>query len=166
MTWLEAPERPARVPPPDPLVPPSRQLASGAKWAWRLQLAAVWIAVLVLGMTIDPIGDLAGGAVLWGALLLVAVGAVLVPALRYRRWRWDVRPDVIDIQHGTFTVRRTLVPLERVQHVDIKRGVIEQQFNLATVEVHTAAGSHTIPYLADFDASELQDRIASLARNA
>ena len=166
MTWASAPERVEAPPPPRGDEPPSRKLAGAAKWAWRLQLIGVWIAVLVLGTTIDPIHELAGGAVVWSALLVIAAVAVLIPELRYRRWRWDVRPDVIDIQHGTFTVRRTLVPLERVQHVDTKRGVLEQLLDLATVEVHTAAGSHTIPYLGDFDASELRDRIASLARNA
>jgi uncharacterized protein len=166
MTWAEAPERVDAPPPPRGDVPPSRRLAPAARWAWRVQLAGVWIGILVLGVAVDPINELAGGLVLWGALLIVAAAAVLVPELRYRRWRWDVRPDVIDIQHGTFTVRRTLVPLERVQHVDTKRGLIEQVFELSTVEVHTAAGSHTIPYLGDFDASELRDRIASLARSA
>jgi hypothetical protein len=36
--------------------------------------------------------------------------------------------------------------------------------DLATVVVHTAAGSHTIPYLSPGDADELRDRIAALAR--
>ena len=67
--------------------------------------------------------------------------------LRWRRWRWDVRPDAIDIQHGTLTIRRTLVPMMRVQHVDTTRGILEQAFSLATVVVHTAAGSHRIPLL-------------------
>lgn len=120
----------------------------------------------MLGTAIDPIHDLAGGAAFWGALILVAVAAVVIPELRYRRWRWDLKPNVIDIQHGTFTVRRTLVPLERVQHVDTRRGVLEQLFDLATVVVHTAAGSHTIPYLSDHDAIQLRDRIASLAHDA
>jgi membrane protein YdbS with pleckstrin-like domain len=87
-----------------------------------------------------------------------------IPSLRYSRWRWDLRPDAIDIRHGTFTVRRTLIPLARVQHVDTRRGILEQALHLATVVIPTAAGSHTIPYLSDFDADELRDRIAALAR--
>jgi hypothetical protein len=146
--------------------PPSRELAAGAKWAWRLHIAAVWIAVAVLGFAIGPIRDLGGGIVLWAVLLLLFAVAVFVPELRYRRWRWDVRPGCVDIQHGTFTVRRTLVPLDRVQHVDTKRDVLEQMLDLSTVVVHTAAGSHTIPYLSDYDAIQLRDRIASLARDA
>ena len=72
---------------------------------------------------------------------------VAVPALRWRRWRWDIRDEGIDIQHGTIAISRTLVPWVRVQHVDTQRGVFEQVFGLATVVVHTAAGGHTIPLL-------------------
>ena len=87
-----------------------------------------------------------------------------VPALRWRRWRWDIRDEGIDIQHGTLAVSRTLVPWVRVQHVDTRRGVFEQMFGLSTVVVHTAAGGHTIPLLPAGDAEQLRERIAGLAR--
>jgi uncharacterized protein len=166
VSWNVAPERVAVEPPPRPDEPPSRKLAAGAKWAWRLHLVGIWIAVAVLAGLLANVIDIAAAILFTGSAVLFIPAIVLVPELRYRRWRWDVRPDVIDIQHGTFTVRRTLVPLERVQHVDTKRDVLEQMLDLSTVVVHTAAGSHTIPYLSDVDASELRDRIASLARSA
>jgi membrane protein YdbS with pleckstrin-like domain len=166
VSWPAAPERVDAPPPPRGDEPPSRQLAAGAKWAWRLHLVGIWIAVAALATVLGNAFGVAGGILFAGSVAVFAPVIVLVPELRYRRWRWDVRPDVIDIQHGTFTVRRTLVPLERVQHVDTRRGVLEQSLDLSTVVVHTAAGSHTIPYLGDFDANELRDRIASLARRA
>ena len=70
---------------------------------------------------------------------LVGVGAR--PSLRWRHWRWEVRPEAVDIRRGTFVVPRTLVPMLRVQHVDTTRGVIEQSLGLATVVFHTAAGA-------------------------
>jgi membrane protein YdbS with pleckstrin-like domain len=102
----------------------------------------------------------------WLPLLAGVLSVAVVPELRWRRWRWDVRPEAIDVRHGALTVRRTLVPMERVQHVDTRRGVLEQSFGLATVEVHTAADSHTIPLLSVPDADEVRDRIAALARTA
>src|SRR5262249_11518225 len=107
------------------------------------------------------------GAAPWAwlvPLLLLVVAVVLVPWLRWRRWRWDVRDEGIDIRHGTFTIRRTLIPWVRVQHVDTRSGVLEQIFDLPTVVVHTAAAGHTIPMLADAEAAALRDRIAGLAR--
>ena len=77
-----------------------------------------------------------------------------------------MRPEAIDIRRGTLTIRRTLVPMLRVQHVDTTRGVLEQSLDLATVVIHTAAGSHRIPLLSVADAAEVRDRIADLARTA
>ena len=56
------------------------------------------------------------------------------------------------------------MPWVRVQHVDTRRGMLEQSFGLSTVVVHTAAGSHTIPLLPQAEAEELRERIAGLAR--
>jgi membrane protein YdbS with pleckstrin-like domain len=141
---------------------PARRLAPRAKWAWRLQQAGLWGAATVAGTVA---GTQAGVAPLWIVPLAILVAATLsVPPLRYSRWRWDLRPEAIDVRHGTFTVRRTLIPLARVQHVETRRGILEQLLDLATVVVHTAAGGHTIPYLSEHDADELRDRIAALAR--
>jgi uncharacterized protein len=143
---------------------PSRRLAPQARWAWALQQAMVWGALTVAGVIVAlNVSQAAPWTWLVPALGLV-VGVASVPALRWSRWRWDVRDEGIDIRHGTLTVRRTLIPWVRVQHVDTRRGVLEQALGLATVIVHTAAGGHTIPLLEAGEAALLRDRIAGLAR--
>ena len=52
----------------------------------------------------------------------------------------------------------------RIQHVETERTVFSQAFGLATVRVHTAAGSTTIPALGEAEAASIRDRIAGLAR--
>jgi uncharacterized protein len=148
-------------------VKPSRTLAPEARWVWLGQQLLAWAAALVVAMIVAA--QLDGALATLVRVLPVAgllVCAPLVPMLRWRRWRWEVRPEAIDIQHGTVTIRRTLVPMLRVQHVDTRRGVFEQALDLATVVVHTAAGSHSIPLLRVADADEVRDRIADLARTA
>jgi membrane protein YdbS with pleckstrin-like domain len=61
-------------------------------------------------------------------------------------------------------VRRTLIPMTRVQHVDTQRTPLSDLFDLRSVTVHTAAGSHSIPALREGDAAAIRDRIALLAR--
>jgi membrane protein YdbS with pleckstrin-like domain len=61
-------------------------------------------------------------------------------------------------------VRRTLIPMTRVQHVDTQRTPLSDLFELRSVTVHTAAGSHSIPALRPGDAASIRDRIAVLAR--
>ena len=146
---------------------PTRRLAPRARWLWRGVQALGWGIAVVAGFLIAA--QLDGVLALLARALPIAgllVGVALIPELRWRRWRWDVRPDAIDIRHGTLTIRRTLVPMLRVQHVDTTRGILEQSLDLATVVVLTAAGSHRIPLLTLADASEVRDRIADLARTA
>jgi membrane protein YdbS with pleckstrin-like domain len=146
---------------------PSRTLAPEARWVWLGEQVLGWGVAIAVAMAVAAQFD--GG---WTTVLRavpvagLVVCTPLVPWLRWTRWRWDVRPEAIDIRHGTVTIRRTLVPMRRVQHVDTRRGVFEQLFALATVVVHTAAGSHEIPLLRLADADEVRDRIAELARTA
>jgi uncharacterized protein len=148
-----------------PIPEPTRRLAGQARWVWRIYWALGSAVVLVAGALAgdgapDPLP-----ALLWALpLASLLIGTPVVPELRWRRWRWEVREGEIDLQRGLLVVRRTLIPMGRVQHVESERGVIEQSLGLASVEIHTAAGSHRIPLLSDRDAGLLRARIAELAR--
>jgi uncharacterized protein len=144
---------------------PTRRLSPQARWIWRANWAGGCVVALVAGrlLAAGPADD--WDPVLWALpLAALVLGTPLLPELRWRRWRWEVREREIDLQRGVLRVRRTLIPMLRVQHVETTRGVLEQTLGLATVAVHTAAGSHTIPLLRDRDAAVLRARIADLAR--
>ncbi len=96
------------------------------------------------------------------ALTVLAVG--VTPGLRWRRWRYEIRPDEVDLQRGIFWVARTLVPLARIQHVDTRQGPLQRRFGLATVVFYTAAGPNQIPELSTPVAADVRDRIAELTR--
>lgn len=87
----------------------------------------------------------------------------LSPNLRYRYWRYEIRADEADLQHGWVTRTRQLIPMSRIQHVDTNRGPLERRFGLASVVLYTAAGASMIPALADDVAADVRDRIATLA---
>jgi membrane protein YdbS with pleckstrin-like domain len=142
--------------------PPARRLSPVARRVWILQQVLIWGALTIVGVVVT----LTAGVGPWFLIpLVIGIAAGIgVPRLRWARWRWDIGDEGIDIQHGTIAIRRTLIPWIRVQHVDTRRGIFEQIFSLATVVVHTAAGSHTIPLLPAQQADELRTRIAGLAR--
>jgi membrane protein YdbS with pleckstrin-like domain len=141
-----------------------RTLSPIARRVWRLSSVAFWLVILLAGVIVAVLVDGAGPWTWLGPLVLGAAFTAVFPELRWRRWRWDLTDEGIDIQHGALTVNRTLIPWVRVQHVETQRGIFEQVFGLATVIVHNAAGSHTIPLLARADAEELRERIAARAR--
>ncbi len=96
------------------------------------------------------------------ALIVLLVG--IMPGLRWRRWRYEIRPEEVDLQRGVYWVSRTLVPLARIQHVDTKQGPLQRRFGLSTVVFYTAAGPNQIPELSTPIAADVRDRISELTR--
>lgn len=90
----------------------------------------------------------------------------LFPTLRWKRWRYEVREQEIELQHGIFVIKRTLVPMVRVQHVDTQQGPILRKYQLASVTISTAATVHEIPALDLEEAEEMRISISKLARVA
>ncbi|TWT04506.1 hypothetical protein FQV26_14395, partial [Planococcus sp. CPCC 101016] len=55
--------------------------------------------------------------IIYGSVILL-FGFLLIylfPKIRWQRWRYEVREQEIELQHGLFIVTRTLVPMVRVQ---------------------------------------------------
>lgn len=107
---------------------------------------------------------------IWLVLFLLIVDGYFsiyyFPLLKWKRWRYEVREQEIEIKQGVFIIKRTLVPMIRVQHVDTKQGPILKKYQLATVTVATAATIHEIPALELEEAEELRIFISRLARVA
>lgn len=121
------------------------------------------------------LGVLAGAAAfvvrgwLWPGPLVFAVALGLGTAhsvLRYRRWRYEVRPDALYLERGVVTEVRTVVPYVRLQHVDVSRGPVERGLGLSSVVVYTAGSRGadvSVPGLTPDDATALQARLKRLA---
>ena len=150
---------------------PAERLDPRAKTLWRITGAlgalplltggafASWVMLRVAGLPL-----LLGILPLLAASVLFVVLAGVVPGLRWRRWRYEIRADEVDLQRGILWVSRTLVPLARIQHVDTQSGPLQRRFNLATVVFYTAAGPNRIPELSTPVAAGARDRIAALTR--
>lgn len=109
----------------------------------------------------------------WISIILIVLAVIfpflhifIFPKLRWRRWRYEVREDEIELEEGIFIRTRSLVPMIRVQHVDTVQGPLLRKFNLASIVVHTAATAHAIPALEEAEAEELRLFISKLARVA
>lgn len=100
------------------------------------------------------------------AIIYSYVFILLMPKLRWKRWRYEVRETEIELQQGVLFMTRTLIPMIRVQHVDTKQGPILKKYNLASVAVSTAATVHEIPALDVAEAEELRYYIGNLTRVA
>jgi uncharacterized protein len=150
---------------------PAERLDPRARTLWRISSALGTLPLLVGGafgswvlLRVAEVPLLLSVLPFLAAAALLAVFVGVVPDLRWRRWRYEIREDEVDLQRGIFWVIRTLVPLARIQHVDTRRGPLQRWFGLATVVFYTAAGPNEIPELSAPIADRVRDRIAELTR--
>jgi len=84
----------------------------------------------------------------WLVPLAVVGYAVVVigirPWIRFRVHRWEVTGEAVYTLTGWLTRTWTLVPISRIQTVDVTRGVLQQIFGLSTVAVMTASSQGTV----------------------
>lgn len=104
------------------------------------------------------------GSIFLASLIFYLLTGVLLPNIRWKRWKYDVSEKEIDMLRGIIIKKRTLVPINRVQHVDTKQGPIYRKFGLSSVTISTAATTHEIPALDDDTADELRTTISTLVR--
>ncbi|WP_075980476.1 PH domain-containing protein [Bacillus massilinigeriensis] len=152
------------------MLEPQKRISERALSVWRISSAifSIFPLLMVVGVVILaviyewPLWLIAAAFVLF--ILYIYLFVYLFPKIRWRRIRYDVREQEIEFQTGIFVVKRTLIPMVRVQHVDTVQGPILRKYNLASVAVSTAATTHSIPALDMEEAEELRLFISRLAR--
>ena len=164
---------PAEAPAVVPIIsePAFRNLDPRVIKLWRVRHAIV--SVVLIGMaTIAVIGiGLATRRWLWLAVgwhLLLVLRVVLLfwyPARSYKSWGYRIDGKVLETKHGIWFRIHQLLPLSRLQHVDLHSGPIERSFGLASLLLHTAGTQHAsivVPGLDAREAGRLRDELVAI----
>lgn len=110
------------------------------------------------------------GLVAGPVLLLAGWIAFVTPRRRWSRWAYAFTDTELHVTRGWFTHAHTIVPVRRVQHIDLTRAPLERKYGLATLVLHTAGTEHSrvvLPGLAREEAERIRDDIRlSIEREA
>lgn len=151
---------------------PRQRLPRTAVKAWRINggLTSLIFWMIPLGIWLfdsDQVIDLWIYILIIGFVLVItSLMTFLTPYIRWKRWRYDINEHEIDLQHGLIVVQRTLIPVNRVQHVDTRQGPILRNYSLSNVAISTAATTHEIPALTEEHANAVRDQISRFALKA
>ena len=131
----------------------------GGLWTAGLTLLVILYDVIELfsGGGFLPFGYLTAAIALLGTLLTIGI-----PRLVYRHWSYALLDDELHARHGIFTRVYTIVPLHRIQHMDTSQDIIEREYKLAKLIVHTAGTRNSevvVPGLAQENAEQMRDRL-------
>jgi hypothetical protein len=159
---------------------PATRIHKAAIKAWTvnaLLFGLLWFAPVIIYLALavnnnpdavtpwyNGIDWLLFSALFIASLIFYLLTGILLPNVRWKRWKYDVSEKEIDMLRGIIIKKRTLVPINRVQHVDTKQGPIYRKFGLSSVTISTAATTHEIPALDDDTADQLRTTISTLVR--
>ena len=150
--------------------PALQPVAPGYKHVIRLRMLIFWLVLWMAASVFDRIilsdtrfYGLPTVGVAFAALLAVTIA----PKRIHARLRYRLTGRLLQVLRGWLFHTDTVVPLVRVQHLDVVRGPLDKMFGTATLVVHTA-GTHnsivTLPGLEAERASEMRDQIREHVR--
>ena len=110
----------------------------------------------------------------WAARWLAVIFVILLvysaigPFVFYKRYRYRMDEDKIEVRRGILYITHLLVPVERVHQVDVRVGPINRIFGLADVGITTAGGEVSLQFLeegvAEGIATALNDKIVRMLK--
>lgn len=152
---------------------PLQPLERGYLRVLRIRSAIGWLVLVVIAAGADavlhgrfgsPFGMLVGPVLTVG---IVSV-ALLVPG-RWRRWGYAFTDRELRVASGWLTRTHTVVPVSRVQHIDVSQGPVERSAGVATLSLHTAGTEGSLvrlPGVSRSRAEEIRDAIRSRISDA
>jgi uncharacterized protein len=145
---------------------PLQPLERGYLKVLRTRSAVSWAILAVIALF--------GGALLqwraggWAMLMAVPVAAygafstIILARARWRRWGYAFTGSELHVSRGWLFQMHTIVPVSRVQHIDISQGPLERGAGVATLSLHTAGSENSLvvlPGLSRERAEALRDTI-------
>jgi uncharacterized protein len=151
-----------------------QKLDEGVIPLWRVQscivltfIFGVLLSIATALWLLTPFPGLILLALVLLAISLFYLNLFWLPLRSYQAWFYRLSDDIVELKSGVIINTSVLIPLSRLQHVDLIRGPIEQRFGLSSLKIHTAgtrAASHTIPGLEASIAIKLRDDLVKAAK--
>ena len=127
-----------------------KQLHPGAKWSFRI--GGWFLGIFIIGFVSSfIIGGLVPLLMGFGAnpvpviliiipilLILVFVFGEIYARMAYKRWLYEFTKDGLKLERGIIWKRYSNIPYQRVQNVDVHRGILARMLGFSTVEIQTA----------------------------
>ncbi len=131
------------------------KLHPGARWIFRLnaysRFGVLFLILVYLNLQlifIQSFGLDLGSTFSYGPILIIVTLLLLIilfgeiySRMAYSRWLYEFNKEGMKIENGIIWKKYTSIPYERIQNVDIKRGVIARMFSFSTLDIETAGQS-------------------------
>jgi len=125
------------------------KLHPGAKWLFRL---SAYLVALILSIFAVSFGSSLLGFFISSIISILFIGIVLVIVLTivlgeiysqmtYNRWFYEFTKHGLKLERGIIWKRYSNIPYDRIQNIDIHRGILARIFGFSTLDIQTAGYS-------------------------
>ncbi len=119
-----------------------------------MQSLILLVACMVTVVAANLYGKAKLAVMITGAVVAV-LWAVAFPIVRFKRYKYLIQPDRVEIIEGVFWVSRTVVPVDRIHQINVSRGPLDTAFGVAKVSVITAGSTAVFRFLDEDKANQL-----------
>ncbi|MBX3044405.1 MAG: PH domain-containing protein [Candidatus Kapabacteria bacterium] len=105
------------------------------------------------------------GMIALGFFSLGLILTFIIPVLRFKYWKFEVRDEEIYLERGILTRIKTVAPYRRIQHTDVQQSILERMSHLGKLVIYTAGtrGADVIlPGLPIEYAEDLRDKLRNI----
>ncbi len=97
----------------------------------------------------------AGWILVCVTVVLSVLYTLIAPPIRFKRYRYMIAKDRIEIIEGLIFIRRTIIPIDRIYQIDVRKGPLDNAVGVEKVMVTTAGSSASFRFLEPEVADEI-----------
>ena len=140
---------------------PLQPLERGYLRVLRIRSALGWLIASAVATAVEVVlywqANMPPGVVVGPVVVLGLISTIFFVPRRWRRWGYAFTDRELHVAHGWLTRVHTVVPVSRVQHIDVSQGPIERSANVATLILHTAGTENSLVALSGISRQRAED---------
>lgn len=126
-----------------------KQLHTGAKWLFRINSYFIMLFLVfffgwlffAISFSLNSNHNLIFYFIIFYIILIFVIGEIYA-RMAYNRWFYEFSDTNLKLERGIIWKRYSNVPYERIQNVDITRGILARIFGFSSVMIQTAGYSY------------------------
>ncbi len=134
--------------------------ALGCMYTATFVISAIMLAILSGIVIYFDLLEITIIMVAYVVIMLLAILNILIsPYFRYHRYRYKLDEEAMEIIEGYIFVSHNIVPIERIQNIELQQGPIDKIFGVSKMTITTGGGEETLRFVSGEVARALSERL-------
>lgn len=115
-------------------------LHPGARWVFRINTAVSFLIIYLFVVIFTDVFSLLSLTTII-VVITILIFAEIYARMAYGRWQYDLANEGLKIEKGIIWKRYSTIPYDRIQNVDVHRGIFARMLGFSTIMIQTAGYS-------------------------